>query len=79
MDRIYVISEAIASFGYDPEEKILEVEFVTGRTYQYFGVPEWEIDDMRHADSLGTWFNTHFKPAGYPYREVPRDGSEPLP
>jgi hypothetical protein len=79
MDRLPVDSEAIASFGYDPEEQVLEVEFVSGRVYQYFGVHEEVLDDMRHAESLGEWFNLQFKPAGYPYRELIRsmDGGQP--
>jgi hypothetical protein len=70
MRRDPVQSEAISSIGYAPASHLLEVEFATGRLYQYFGVPESDIEDMRRAPSLGTWFNTIFKPKGYPYREI---------
>jgi hypothetical protein len=34
-----VESSAITSIGYDVELKILEVEFVSGAVYRYFGSP----------------------------------------
>ncbi|MET1757071.1 KTSC domain-containing protein [Novosphingobium sp. RD2P27] len=33
-------STAIRHFVYDPEVQALDVTFVTGRRYRYFGVPD---------------------------------------
>ena len=38
MKRIYVSSYIIHSIGYDPEAKLLEIEFLSGDIYQYHNV-----------------------------------------
>ena len=54
MHRVEVDSTPIRSIGYDPKTCVLEVEWRTGRVYQYFAVPEalhaWL---MRVADKQG--------------------------
>ncbi|MCA9653314.1 MAG: KTSC domain-containing protein [Myxococcales bacterium] len=39
MEREPVESSALASIGYDPSERVLEIEFRTGKVYQYLEVP----------------------------------------
>ena len=39
MQRTPVSSTAIQSVGYDPAGLLLEIEFTTGKVYQYRGVP----------------------------------------
>jgi hypothetical protein len=70
MRREPVDSEAIAAWGYDERQRILEVEFAPGSIYQYFDVPPEDIEEMREAESTGGWFNAIFKPKGYRYQEI---------
>ncbi|MDX5630679.1 MULTISPECIES: KTSC domain-containing protein [unclassified Brenneria] len=39
MQRQLVSSSRIRSIGYDPEKRILEIEFINKDIYQYIGVP----------------------------------------
>ena len=41
------------SVGYDPEEKVLEVEFKSGGVYQYAGVQPEMYADLLKAESVG--------------------------
>ena len=61
-------STAIRRFRYDPERRELQVTFVTGRRYAYFGVPQQEVDAFRAATSKGRYFNARIR--DYPYREL---------
>jgi hypothetical protein len=61
-------STAIRSFSYDKGRRQLQVTFVTGRRYLYFGVPQEEADAFRAASSKGCYFNFHIR--HYPYREL---------
>ena len=36
MERQYVSSSNIASIGYDPDNLVLEIEFLSGAVYQYY-------------------------------------------
>lgn len=62
-------SEALSSVGYDPKRCVLEVEFTSGRVYQYFGVPEREVDRLLRADSRGAYFSERVRDR-YDYRQV---------
>lgn len=64
-----VASESIASVGYDAAAAILEVEFNSGRLYQYFEVPPMVHEELVHADSIGAYFNANIRPI-YPYLQV---------
>ncbi|GAB6196688.1 KTSC domain-containing protein [Lysobacter xanthus] len=57
MDRIALDSEALASVGYDAAGRVLEVEFTSGRVYQYFDVPRHEVEQMLRAGSQGAYFS----------------------
>jgi hypothetical protein len=61
MDREQVKSSNIKSVGYDPEQKILEIEFKSGAVYQYEEVPEDVFQEMLVAESVGKYFNTQVK------------------
>lgn len=50
-------SEALASVGYDAGHRVLEVEFTSGRVYQYFDVPPHEVERLLHAGSRGHYFS----------------------
>jgi hypothetical protein len=71
MQRVPVDSSSIASIGYAPQERSLELEFrQSGEVYQYFDVPAEEHAAFLAAESKGTYLNQQFKPRGYRYQRV---------
>jgi KTSC domain len=70
MKRIPVSSSNIASAGYDPITRSLEIEFLHGGTYQYSDVPTSVYDSLMTAESHGSYFDRHIKKAGYGYQKV---------
>lgn len=69
MERYSVASSNIASIGYDAPSQTLEVEFLSGTIYQYYGVPENMYDQLMQAGSKGRFLNTYIKNA-YGYSRV---------
>jgi hypothetical protein len=62
MIRQPVQSSNIASVGHDPGTNTLEVEFKSGKVYQY---PEVNVDEygaMMNASSIGSHFANIIKP-----------------
>ena len=62
-------SEALSSVGYDAARRVLEVEFTSGRVYQYFDVPEREVERLLDAPSRGHFFSERVR-GRYRYRQV---------
>jgi hypothetical protein len=56
MKREPVESSMLVSIGYDVEQRILELEFNSGKVYQYFEVPAQVYQDMMKDDSKGSYF-----------------------
>ena len=69
MDRNQVASSNIRSIGYDMQSQTLEVEFLSGWVYQYYGVPEFLHQQIMQASSKGQFLNQYIKNA-YPYSRV---------
>lgn len=69
MKRKSVTSTNIRSIGYEPSSQTLEVEFNSGKVYQYYDVPEDEYDGLMNASSHGKYLNQHIKGV-YQYLEV---------
>ena len=69
MERIPLESEALSSVGYDPAQRVLEVEFRSGRVYQYFGVPQHEAERLLGAESQGAFFSERVRDR-YPCEQV---------
>lgn len=61
MQRESVSSTNLASIGYDASSKTLEVEFNSGRVYEYYGVPASEHSALMSASSHGKYFNANIK------------------
>lgn len=59
MERINVDSSMINTIGF--QSGTLEVEFSSGKTYQYFGVPDEVFEDMKNSVSMGKFFNQKIK------------------
>ena len=64
-----VSSSNLAEVGYDAPTQTLEVCFKSGRTYQYFGVPERIHDGLVAAESPGGYLNREVK-GKYRYARV---------
>ena len=62
-------STVIRSFDYRADKRELVVNFVSGRCYIYFDVPEREVDSMRAAPSKGRYFNLRIRDR-YEFREL---------
>lgn len=69
MERTPVASSNIRAIAYDQESQTLEVEFHSGGTYRYLGVPQSEYDALMLADSKGRYLNMYIK-GRYPYEKV---------
>ena len=59
----------VRSVGYDSQTQTLEVEFLSGWVYQYYGVPAHVRDRMMEAPSKGRFLNMHIRDS-YPYSRV---------
>jgi hypothetical protein len=70
MERVPIESEALRSVGYDPAQRVLEVEFSSGEVYRYFSVPEREYVALMDADSFGIHFIEHVRNGGYRFQHV---------
>jgi len=65
-------STVIRRFSYRPEARALDVEFVSGRRYRYYGVPEGIASRFRSAFSKGRFFNARIRD-DYPFEEMSED------
>ena len=57
------------SVGYDTSKAILEIEFRTGGTYDYFAVPASIADALMRAESKGQFFHQSIDGV-YPFARV---------
>ncbi|TWI03774.1 KTSC domain-containing protein [Luteimonas cucumeris] len=69
MRREPVESDALRSVGYDPDRRILEIEFNSGTVYRYFDVPENVHTGLMTAGSHGEFFARHIRDAGFDYEQ----------
>ncbi|MBO9576939.1 MAG: KTSC domain-containing protein [Sphingobium sp.] len=54
-------STVIRSYTYDPARSRLDIEFVSGQAYSYFGVPEPVVSGLKEAFSKGRYFQAHIR------------------
>jgi lysyl-tRNA synthetase class 2 len=54
-------SSVIRSYRYNPQQKRLDLVFVSGRRYRYHDVPEETYSSMKRAFSKGEFFNAHIR------------------
>jgi hypothetical protein len=69
MERNLVASTNIASVGYDEASQTLEVQFLNGTVYQYYGVSNHLYENLMAAGSKGSFLNSYIKNA-FPYSRV---------
>ena len=61
MKRVLTDSSSISSVGYNAGTMILEIEFVSGKVYRYFDVPESVHAGLMRAVSKGNFFNRRIR------------------
>jgi lysyl-tRNA synthetase class 2 len=54
-------STVIRRFHYSPDQRLLCVEFTTGKYYQYSDVEPEAVERLRGAFSKGRHFNAHIR------------------
>ena len=59
--RSAVKSGSLKSVGYSKEHRLLDVEFNGGRVYRYAGVPPEVYDELRKAESIGSFMAAKVK------------------
>lgn len=69
MERVQVDSSNIESIGYDSDTETLEIEFIKGGLYQYYGVPAYVYDELMSANSHGSYLASTIK-GTYSYSKV---------
>ena len=70
MNRTPVHSSNLAAVGYDPQRKVLEIEFKNGEVYEYAHVPAYLHKELMAAKSHGEFLDAFIKKGGYPYRRI---------
>ena len=69
MRRQSVSSTSVASVGYDDAMRTLEIEFKTGRVYQYRGVEAEIFHQLMNAPSKGRFLNAYIRNS-YPFSRI---------
>jgi len=69
MKREALISSNLHSFGYDPEKKIMEVQFRNGNIFQYNDVSQETVDAFKTSQSKGKFFYANIAKA-FKYKKV---------
>lgn len=69
MKRKPVESTVLRSVGYDPDRKILEVQFASDDVYRYYVVPGRVYTELMVSESPGRYFNAKIRDR-YPARQV---------
>ena len=75
MDRTRLESRAVLSAGYDEATQTLEIEFSSGKIYQFDAVPRPVFEWLLRTPSKGGYVTRMISPR-YAYRDItPRTGT----
>jgi hypothetical protein len=69
VDMIYVDSSNIEAIGYNSDAQELHIQFLSGATYVYYGVPEHIYEEIMDAPSRGSYLNRVIKGV-YKYAKI---------
>ena len=61
MARVHLHSTSLHTATYHDKSALLELEFRSGATYRYFGVPTQTWQELLRAESRGRYFNQHIR------------------
>lgn len=56
-----VSSSQISYIGYDEDDEVLHVVFPNRAHYEYYDVPKSVYEELRSADSVGSYFSKNIK------------------
>ncbi|MDC7995325.1 KTSC domain-containing protein [Altibacter sp. HG106] len=70
MEMIPVDSSNLSAIGYDYETATLRIDFLKGRSYEYYGVPAELYEGLLSAGSKGQYLNMYIKSAGFTYSPI---------
>ena len=70
MEMTPVDSTNLSAIGYDYELATLRVDFLKGRSYEYYGVPAELYEGLLSAGSKGQYLNLYIKKGGYNYSQI---------
>jgi hypothetical protein len=65
-------SSVIRSFAYVPDERRLDIVFVSGRRYSYLDVPPELAEEMRASFAKGEFFNARIRDR-FDFRRQPQE------
>ncbi len=65
-----VDSTAINNVAYDPNTKVLEIEFYENSRYRYYNVREAIANEIINADSVGGAFNDYIKGGFFAFTRI---------
>ncbi|GBD95936.1 hypothetical protein BMS3Abin06_00816 [bacterium BMS3Abin06] len=66
---IPVVSSNVESIGYEEGTQTLRVKFLNGSVYDYKNVPIMEFEQLKNAQSVGSYLNRNIK-GNYTYEKV---------
>jgi hypothetical protein len=69
MVRIDIPSDSLRSVGYDPQKRILEIEFIPDGIIQYYQVPEKAYAGLLNAKSNDEYYINKIKYI-YTYKRI---------
>ena len=69
MEKQTVASSNVRAIGYDSETQTLEIEFLNGSIYQYYGVPDHMHTQMMQESSKGKFLHLYIRNS-YPYSRI---------
>jgi KTSC domain len=62
-------SSVIKAMDYNPALRVLRITYVSGKVYDYLGVPSEVVDEMKTAPSKGIFLNRRIK-GHFPFKYV---------
>ncbi len=67
--RIFIRSSELRWVRFEPERRVLTVEFVAGGIYEYHRMPKAKFEALLAAESRGRYFNANIRgaPSVRPY------------
>lgn len=61
LEKTFTDSKTVSGIRYNPKDQIMTVTYVTGKSYNYFNVPESIFELALQAESIGTFLNHNIK------------------
>lgn len=60
-----VKSSNVDMVGYDEITKVMRIQFLDGRIYEYSGMPKLIYDTLKNSNSIGGYINRNLKTYSY--------------